>query len=73
MCGASNAGSGSGSGSGSGTGSGSASTPQCTKATDCRGMLPHLCQKCSNGKSDCAHWSCNKGTCEQEICPATKP
>jgi hypothetical protein len=57
---------------GSGSGGG-ASTPQCTKASDCRGMLPHLCQKCANGKSDCAHWSCNKGTCEQEICPATKP
>jgi hypothetical protein len=63
MCGASNAGS----------GGGGPPKPQCTKATDCRGMLPHLCQKCPDGRQDCAHWACNKGTCEQEICPLTSP
>jgi hypothetical protein len=42
----------------------------CTAATDCKGMLPHLCQQCSDGKTHCAHWACARGQCATEVCPA---
>jgi hypothetical protein len=42
----------------------------CHAASDCKGMLPHLCKTCDDGKEHCAHWSCASGRCETEVCPA---
>ena len=42
--------------------------PQCTKAADCTGPLPDICEICSNGKSECAHHACESGVCVMEIC-----
>jgi hypothetical protein len=41
----------------------------CTKASQCRGFLPHFCKVCSNGRSACAHWACVQHKCEIQSCP----
>lgn len=41
----------------------------CNKASQCRGLLPHFCKVCSNGKSACAHWACVQHKCEIQSCP----
>ncbi len=43
--------------------------PECTSAADCKGVLPGICQVCSDGQSACAHFVCAAGTCEMQICP----
>ncbi len=44
--------------------------PECTSAADCKGVLPGICQVCSDGQSVCAHFVCVAGTCQTEIlCP----
>ena len=44
----------------------------CSTATDCaaRGPVPTLCEVCTDGLSDCAHYACVEGKCEILICDA---
>ena len=42
---------------------------QCSTAGDCKGILPQICQVCSDGKMQCAHFVCNSGRCETQVCP----
>ncbi|HZX97210.1 MAG TPA: hypothetical protein VFE90_22025 [Myxococcales bacterium] len=42
---------------------------KCATATDCKGMLPHLCRVCADGGSECAHWACISRTCTAVTCP----
>src|SRR5579871_3146460 len=46
---------------------------KCKIARDCKGPLPDICEQCSNGHDECAHWSCVAGRCETQICPAPPP
>jgi Cys-rich repeat protein len=46
-----------------------AGTNSCTTAADCKGVLPALCQQCSDGSPKCAHFECSAGHCEVAICP----
>jgi hypothetical protein len=39
----------------------------CKAASDCKGMLPHICKDCG-GKQQCAHFVCVAGQCKTEIC-----
>ena len=49
--------------------SGKSSDPQsCEKASDCRGVLPHLCRQCLDGGTACAHWACASGKCRRQLC-----
>lgn len=41
----------------------------CNRASQCRGFLPHICERCSGGHSACAHWACVHHRCEIQICP----
>src|SRR5579871_2620685 len=40
----------------------------CKTAADCKGMLPHICKVCSDGKEACAHFVCTQGQCKTEVC-----
>ena len=40
----------------------------CATASDCKGPLPQLCEKCQDGTSVCAHWICAAGRCETALC-----
>jgi hypothetical protein len=43
-------------------------------AAVCKGPLPPICEKCADGKDECAHWVVEHGRCEIEICsPAPTP
>jgi hypothetical protein len=42
---------------------------KCSADKDCRGILPHICRVCSDGKTACAHFVCKAGQCLTEICP----
>jgi len=48
--------------------SGGGSNNQCQQASDCTGILPHLCMQCADGSSQCAHFDCNQGSCQQVTC-----
>lgn len=44
--------------------------PDCTSAADCKGVLPGICQVCTDGQTACAHFACVAGRCETQIlCP----
>jgi hypothetical protein len=43
-------------------------TASCSKATDCTGALPALCEKCANGSAGCAHFTCVAGQCQVAYC-----
>ena len=45
------------------------STTSCSKATDCTGALPALCEICANGSAGCAHFTCVAGQCQVAYCP----
>ena len=47
----------------------SQTTPSCSKATDCTGALPALCQLCADGSTGCAHFTCVAGQCNVAYCP----
>jgi hypothetical protein len=40
----------------------------CQAPTDCRGLLPHICEQCADGTSQCAHFDCNAGACQTVVC-----
>ena len=40
----------------------------CVTAADCKGVLPALCQQCSDGTTACAHFACASGTCQVVTC-----
>jgi hypothetical protein len=40
----------------------------CDDAEDCKGLLPQLCMRCSDGSSGCAHHACVAGKCEIAYC-----
>ena len=41
----------------------------CASASDCRGMLPHLCKQCPTGQDGgCAHWACVDKQCQMAFC-----
>lgn len=42
----------------------------CHEASDCHGMLPRICRKCADGKSECAKFVCDEGTCRTITCDA---
>jgi hypothetical protein len=45
------------------------SIKSCKTAKDCKGMVPHHCVACTNGKEGgCAHWSCVQSKCEIKTC-----
>jgi hypothetical protein len=40
-----------------------------TQACDCSGMaLPDICMVCSDGQNACAHFVCNAGMCQVQVC-----
>lgn len=41
---------------------------ECTKDSDCKGMLPMSCILCSDGSDGCAHHKCTDGTCGISYC-----
>jgi hypothetical protein len=41
-----------------------------TGGVTCNGALPQICEVCSDGSKECAHWVVENGKCEVEICPA---
>jgi Chaperone of endosialidase len=43
----------------------------CQQASDCRGVLPQICQMCADGSTGCAHWECRAGMCVTAYCPVT--
>jgi hypothetical protein len=45
-----------------------ASQPECVTANDCPGFLPQFCKVCSDGTSQCAHWTCDAGKCAVATC-----
>jgi hypothetical protein len=45
------------------------STTSCSKASDCTGALPALCEICANGSTGCAHFTCVAGQCQVAYCP----
>ena len=57
-----NGGSGGGLSPSSGGGSGAGDAAACT------GALPQICEVCSNGTTECAHWVDVNGQCAVEIC-----
>jgi hypothetical protein len=36
----------------------------------CKGVLPHICEVCADGKSECAHWTVKNKKCAVAICSA---
>jgi len=40
----------------------------CATAADCKGVLPLLCQQCSDGSAGCAHFTCVGGQCTIAYC-----
>ena len=40
----------------------------CSRASQCRGPLPQICERCSNGRTACAHWTCVAHRCVMQIC-----
>lgn len=40
----------------------------CQDPTDCTGLLPHICEQCADGTSQCAHFDCNAGACQTVVC-----
>ena len=40
----------------------------CVTAADCKGVLPALCQQCSDGTTACAHFACASGSCQVVTC-----
>jgi hypothetical protein len=54
----------------------SSASPESTDGTSsddlkksCKGPLPDICERCSDGSSECAHWVKTDGKCEIQICP----
>jgi hypothetical protein len=43
-------------------------TSQDLSASSCRGILPHTCEVCSNGKTACAHWVMKNKKCTVQVC-----
>ncbi|HEY5961712.1 MAG TPA: hypothetical protein VIV60_34370 [Polyangiaceae bacterium] len=41
----------------------------CEVATDCHGILPTICEVCSDGTTSCAHFDCVAGACQVATCP----
>ena len=41
-----------------------------TSTRQCKGLLPHNCQVCSDGKTSCAHWAVVNKKCVIETCAA---
>jgi len=41
-----------------------------TPIAACEGPLPDVCERCSDGSTECAHWVREGGTCEIQICPS---
>ena len=41
----------------------------CVTAADCKGVLPLLCQQCSDGSAACAHFTCVGRQCTIAYCP----
>jgi hypothetical protein len=42
--------------------------PSCAHDSDCSGALPQFCKVCSDGTSQCAHWSCESNHCVIATC-----
>jgi len=41
----------------------------CEKASDCKGILSHLCKKCPDGEhGGCIHWKCEANQCVRATC-----
>jgi hypothetical protein len=40
----------------------------CHADADCTGALPQFCRVCSDGSTECAHWSCVSNACEITSC-----
>lgn len=47
---------------------GDAGTAACNTATDCRGLLPAICEQCPGDNTACAHFACVAGQCQIAIC-----
>ena len=47
-----------------------ADAQKCAAASDCAGMLPHICRACPDGGSECAHWECISAACATVLCGA---
>ncbi len=44
--------------------------PACEPASDCHGILPEICERCSiNDRTECAHFVCVQGQCQEQLCP----
>jgi len=41
---------------------------RCVRASQCRGPLPQICERCGNGHTACAHWACLAHKCTVQIC-----
>ena len=54
------------------SGGGPGGAKACKAASDCQGILPHICKICADGKQDCAHFACEAGQCVTALCPADK-
>lgn len=39
----------------------------------CTGALPDICEVCSNGETECAHYVIVNGACSIELCPPANP
>ena len=50
----------------------SSSEQDIKSSTQCKGLLPHNCQVCSDGTTACAHWTVTNKKCAIEVCAAPK-
>ena len=41
---------------------------RCNTASQCHGILPQICERCSNGHTVCAHHACVHHKCVVQIC-----
>jgi hypothetical protein len=48
-------------------------TPVTPPPPACNFALPSICELCSNGETECAHYAIQNGQCVTEICPPTSP
>jgi hypothetical protein len=51
-----------------GAGASAQAAGYCSRASQCRGPLPQICERCSNGHTACAHWTCVAHRCTVQIC-----
>jgi hypothetical protein len=51
-----------------GVGTAAQAAEHCRVADQCKGPLPQLCKRCSNGHDGCAHWACVHHRCVIAYC-----